>query len=255
MRLTVRFLQPNKLTMNTAVILSIIKYSYDAKISLDDAIEELHFTTSVNQLKPLKLKILTLNRLQAVLSSANWRLLQELSSSILKNCRQLHRKLRAMAPIVVKMIVTREEMWNKVISYCLLCIDNIFLNELDTVNELRLIRWYLKFIKTVVNKVTSRAVGKKFVPLLIQSIIQKVYNLVLQNICAEPVTRIEVKVVGHYHINQNKVLLLLLLHIKVLLYVQEEMTEEDHLNMLSILLMTKNDELIRYYQAENRFKP
>lgn len=242
-------------SMNIAISLSIIKYRHESKLSLDETIEELLYSMDVKVTNP-NLLILTVNT-QQVPALMCKRLFSQLSTSFLQNSRHLPRELRIMVPICVKSIKTRTGGWEPFIHHSLLCIDSIFQNPLDPVNEVRVIAWYLNFIQTVLEGIGNHSVKTKFYRLFIQKVILKLYSVVVETIPFGENLHLqgfEQIVPQPCSINKLKVSMVLLLHINVILYVQEEQTMDDHLNVLSLLLRLGNEALLEYYQASTRFK-
>lgn len=264
--------------MTLALILSIIKYKHEHKISLDEAIEELRFSTSVIETPGLetaswKCSILSVESIGTSFDSATLDqttctiLLDELADSCLFYCRSTPRKLRIMLPICEFIVKNYHHLWQLTIQKLFAGLDNIFRynNVDDPINQIRLTYWYITFINNLLDKFVAND-AEHFMKLLIHELIEKMYNLVIRyhhydtqqhtalSNYSQILQNLKIHEI-HHDISCHKIAMLLLLYINIILYVQDQdqFSYNHHCQVLVVLLMTDNKDLIHYYQSSTCF--
>lgn len=237
--------------------ISIINYKHNHELSIEEAIEEICYKSSVTQVKAIQVRLTppALANKSDVLQYL--RLLQRLC---LYNSFKLPDLLHYI-PKVLSHTPRSTTIYNEVfLDQLFISLDSIFINSED-INQLRMIHWFLLFIQWLLIFIMepNDNVSQEFTKLIITKIIEHIFNIVIEDELVwstlENTDRFkdlsELKKYNKIEINKESIPLHIIVYLQILNILHEKICLSDHLKILSILLLYNNDFLTNYYQLNS----
>lgn len=237
--------------------ISIINYKNNHELSIEEAIEELCYKSSVIQVKAIQVRLIP----PAVANKSDLllylRLLQKLC---LYNSFKLPDFLHYI-PRVLFHMPRSTSIYNELfLDQLFLSLDSIFINSED-INQLRIIHWFLLFIQWLLSFIMelNDDVSQKFTKLIITKSIEHIFNIVIEDDMVwstlENTDRFkhlsELKKFNKIEIKKESIPLHIIVYLQILNTLHDKICLSDHLKILSILLLYNNVFLTNYYQLNS----